>query len=47
MLFKNKEWSTDSVFADTILDLIEMGLTHYRLKELSDLDTVYDLPLLQ
>ncbi|MFT4525507.1 MAG: rSAM/selenodomain-associated transferase 1 [Granulosicoccus sp.] len=47
MLFKNKEWSTDSVFADTILDLIDMGLSHYRLKELSDLDTIYDLPLLE
>ncbi len=47
MLFKNKEWSTDSVFADTILDLIDMGLTHYRLPELSDLDTIYDLALLK
>ena len=47
MLFKNKKWSTDSVFSDTVLDLTKMGLTHYRLKELSDLDTVSDLSLLQ
>lgn len=47
MLFKNKEWSSDSVFADTVLDLIDMGLNHYRLPELSDLDTIYDLPLLK
>lgn len=47
MLFKNKEWSTETVFADTILDLIDMGLSHYRLPELSDLDTIYDLHLLK
>lgn len=46
MLFRNKEWGTDTVFADTVLDLIDMGLTHFRLKELSDLDTIYDLHLL-
>jgi uncharacterized protein len=46
MLFRNKEWSTDTVLADTVLDLIDMGLTHFRLKELSDLDTIYDLHLL-
>lgn len=46
MLFKNKQWSTETVFADTILDLIDMGLSHYRLQELSDLDTIYDLHLL-
>jgi hypothetical protein len=47
MLFKNKEWSTDTVFSDTVLDLVDMGLRYFRLSELSDLDTVYDLPLLQ
>lgn len=46
MLFKNKEWSTDSVFADTILDLMDMGLTYFRLPELSDVDTIYDLGLM-
>lgn len=47
MLFKNKEWSTDSVFADTILDVMDMGLSYFRLPELSDVDTIYDLGLME
>ncbi len=46
-LFENKEWSTDSVFEDTILDLMENRLSYGRLEKLSDLDTIYDLHLLE
>lgn len=46
-LFENKEWSTDTVFEDTLLDLMENRLTYHRLEKLSDLDTIYDLYLLE
>lgn len=45
-LFKNKEWSTDSVLEDTIVDLMEHRLSYGRLPQLSDVDTIYDLHLL-
>lgn len=45
-LFKDKEWSTDTVFDDTILDLMENRLTYGKINQLSDLDTIYDLYLL-
>ncbi len=47
VLFENKQWSTDSVLEDTIIDLIEKRLTYGRLQQLSDLDTIYDLHLLR
>ena len=46
-LFDNKEWSTDSVFEDTVVDLMENRLSYGRLETLSDLDTIYDLYLLE
>lgn len=46
-LFEEKEWSTDSVFADTVADLIENRLSYGQLPALSDLDTVDDLYLLE
>lgn len=45
-LFENKEWSTDSVFEDTVVDIIENRLTYARLETLSDVDNIYDLHLL-
>ena len=47
VLFENKEWSTDSVFEDTVVDLMENRLSYGRLETLSDLDTIYDLHLLE
>ena len=46
-LFENKEWSTDSVFEDTVVDLMENRLSYGRLETLSDLDNIYDLHLLE
>ena len=46
-LFDDKQWSTDSVFDDTIVDLMENRLSYERLPVLSDLDTIYDLHLLK
>jgi len=46
-LFDKKEWSTDSVFKNTTADLIENHLSYGQLPELSDLDTVNDLYLLE
>ena len=45
-LFDDKEWSTDTVFEDTVVDLMENRLTYGRLRQLSDVDTIYDLYLL-
>lgn len=47
VLFEDKQWSTDSVFDDTIIDLMENRLIYERLPVLSDLDTIYDLHLLK
>lgn len=46
-LFEEKEWSTDSVFEDTVVDLMENRLTYARLPQLSDVDTIYDLHLMK
>lgn len=46
-LFDDKEWSTETVFEDTAVDLMENRLTYKRLPELSDVDTIYDLQLLK
>jgi len=45
-LFAEKEWSTDSVFDDTVVDLLENRLSYGRLPVLSDVDNIYDLHLL-
>lgn len=44
-VFKNKEWSTDSVFSDTLSDIKQKGLTYSLLPKLSDIDYEKDLPL--
>lgn len=45
-LFDGKNWSTDSVFGDTITDLVGNRLSYGLLPELSDLDQKEDLYLL-
>jgi rSAM/selenodomain-associated transferase 1 len=42
-LFKNKEWSTSSVFEKTTEQLREMDISYYRLPILNDIDTLEDL----
>lgn len=42
-LFTNKLWSTDKVFASTIDDFINHGISYSLLEELSDIDDVSDL----
>lgn len=42
-LFKNKQWSTDTVLADTIKDTINLRKTCSFLSELFDIDTADDL----
>ncbi len=42
-LFINKPWSTDKVFAKTIDDFINQGISYALLEELSDIDNVTDL----
>lgn len=42
-LFENKEWSTESVFDDTISDFKKENLSFEILEEKIDLDTVEDL----
>lgn len=43
-LFKNKNWSTSSVFHDTINDIEELQLNHFLLEKLNDIDEEKDLP---
>jgi rSAM/selenodomain-associated transferase 1 len=42
-LFKNKQWSTHTVLADTIKDIVRLQKTCFFLPELSDIDTLDDL----
>lgn len=42
-LFKNKEWSGPDVMLDTILDCSDLGLSHYLLPTLNDVDEEKDL----
>ena len=42
-LFQDKEWSTESVFKDTLEDFKKENLTFEILAEKIDLDTVEDL----
>lgn len=41
--FVNKQWGTDSVFSDTIADMISLDLSIHILPRLLDIDTVDDL----
>jgi uncharacterized protein len=43
-LFVNKEWSTNNVLVDTLLDLQQASLTYYLLPALTDIDTENDMP---
>ncbi len=42
-VFQNKEWSTENVFLDTLLDIKNQGKSHYLLPTLSDVDVEEDL----
>jgi hypothetical protein len=42
-LFTNKPWSTDQVFAKTIDDFVNQGISYALLEELSDIDDGTDL----
>ena len=42
-LFANKQWSTHTVLADTIKDMVRLQKTCFFLPELSDIDTLDDL----
>ena len=42
-LFEGKNWSTEDLLMDTILDLKKMKAKYYLLKTLNDIDTVEDL----
>ncbi len=46
-LFEDKEWSTDSVFEDTVMDIVTAGKKYAKLPMLSDLDDAYDLHLVK
>jgi len=43
-VFRDKEWSTENVLLDTILDLKKHDLSYHLLEELSDIDVEADLP---
>ena len=42
-VFRNKQWSTDSVFNDTIKDIEKAGWSYELLARLSDVDVANDL----
>ncbi len=42
-LFQNKQWSTSTVFNDTITDFINSGESYFSLKSISDVDVEADL----
>jgi len=42
-LFKNKKWSSEDVFQDTLIDIRNMNGTYKLLPELTDIDTEEDL----
>ena len=43
-LFQNKNWSTESVYGDTIGDIKELSLRYFDLEKLSDIDEEKDVP---
>ncbi len=43
-VFKNKKWSSDSVFADTLSDFKKSGQDFFQLELLTDVDEEKDLP---
>ena len=42
-IFQNKEWSSENVFLDTLLDIKNQEKSHYLLPTLSDVDVEEDL----
>jgi rSAM/selenodomain-associated transferase 1 len=46
-IFRNKKWSTSTVFDDTIKDISEEGLSCSLLKTLNDVDTIDDLEMIK
>jgi uncharacterized protein len=44
LLFKNKEWSSNSVYTDTIADLDNTGKSYKVLPVLNDVDELEDVP---
>ena len=43
-LFRNKNWSTESVFLDTLLDIKKLGLSYHTMPILNDVDEEKDIP---
>lgn len=43
-LFRNKNWSTKSVFSDTLLDIKKLGLSYHTMPVLKDVDEEKDIP---
>lgn len=43
-LFENKQWSTDSVFVDTVTDFKKFNLNFFSLDKLHDIDEEKDVP---
>lgn len=43
-LFQNKNWSTETVYSDTVNDFKELSLSYSNLIKLSDIDEEKDLP---
>ena len=43
-IFQNKNWSTETVYSDTITDFKKLSLTYSNLVKLSDIDEEKDLP---
>jgi hypothetical protein len=43
-LFQNKNWSTETVYADTVNDFKKLSLTYSNLIKLSDIDEEKDVP---
>jgi rSAM/selenodomain-associated transferase 1 len=41
-VFQNKNWSTDTVYSDTLSDFSKYHISHYTLPELSDVDNADD-----
>ncbi len=43
-LFKNKNWSTETVFTETLKDIKQHGITYHRMPVLNDVDEEKDIP---
>ena len=44
LLFMNKNWSTENVFTQTLMDIKQQGLTYYTMPLLNDVDEEKDIP---